>query len=226
MLPRFALLRRIAEVILSMYPIAGGHSFLFSRPTFQHSFSFLGLEAYCLIEILRPTGSLDIHQGTCAPSLRSLFPLSSSLFSLLLSSYLCRIGRIENPSCSTCGHPSQDTLIFFCTVQSRTLWTARSFAILCLSTISGPVPRELPGFWGSMVFRHVHIPRKGLGSNNNTHLSISACVTSKCCCRPTAAAAARPGICDHDGTSIELCKKSTSYLATASHHNRDVTHLR
>ena len=29
--------------------------------------------------------------------------------SLLLGSYLSRIGRIENPSCSACGHPSQDT---------------------------------------------------------------------------------------------------------------------
>ena len=29
--------------------------------------------------------------------------------SLLLSSYLSRIGRIENPSCSACGHLSQDT---------------------------------------------------------------------------------------------------------------------
>ena len=29
--------------------------------------------------------------------------------SLLLSFYLSRIGRIENPSCSTCGHLSQDT---------------------------------------------------------------------------------------------------------------------
>ena len=28
--------------------------------------------------------------------------------SLLLGSYLSRIGRIENPSCSTCGHSSQD----------------------------------------------------------------------------------------------------------------------
>ena len=27
----------------------------------------------------------------------------------LLGSYLSRIGRIENPSCSACGHPSQDT---------------------------------------------------------------------------------------------------------------------
>ena len=36
--------------------------------------------------------------------------------SLLLGSYLCRIGRIENPSCSACGQLSQDTshLILHC----------------------------------------------------------------------------------------------------------------
>ena len=36
--------------------------------------------------------------------------------SLLLSSYLSRIGKIENPSCSACGHSSQDTshLILHC----------------------------------------------------------------------------------------------------------------
>ena len=36
--------------------------------------------------------------------------------SLLLSSYLSRIGRIENSSCSACGHTSQDTshLILHC----------------------------------------------------------------------------------------------------------------
>ena len=36
--------------------------------------------------------------------------------SLLLSSYLSKIGRIENPSCSACGHSSQDTshLVLHC----------------------------------------------------------------------------------------------------------------
>ena len=36
--------------------------------------------------------------------------------SLLLSSYFSRIARIENPSCSTCGHSFQDTsdLILHC----------------------------------------------------------------------------------------------------------------
>ena len=41
--------------------------------------------------------------------------------SLLLSSFLSRIGRIENPSCSACEHPSQDTFHLICTVQLRTL---------------------------------------------------------------------------------------------------------
>ena len=37
-------------------------------------------------------------------------------YSLLLGSYLSRIGRIKNPSCSACGHSSQDTsdLILHC----------------------------------------------------------------------------------------------------------------
>ena len=55
------------------------------------------------------------------------------------------------------------SLISFCTVQLRTLCAAHSLAILCLSKASGPDPGELPGFWGSMVFRHAPIPRKGLG---------------------------------------------------------------
>ena len=74
--------------------------------------------------------------------------------SLLLSSYLSRIGRIENPSCRACGHPSQASLISSCTVQLRTLCAAHSWATLCLCTTSDPGPGELPGFWGSMVFRH------------------------------------------------------------------------
>ena len=73
--------------------------------------------------------------------------------SLLSSSYLTKIGRIKNPSCSACGQSSQD---IFCTVQLQTV-----------STTSNPGPGELPDFWGSMVFRHALIPRKGSGNNNN-----------------------------------------------------------
>ena len=54
------------------------------------------------------TAFLNFHGETCA--------LSSTLPSLLLGSYLSRIGRIENPSCSAFGYSSQDTshLILHC----------------------------------------------------------------------------------------------------------------
>ena len=46
----------------------------------------------------------------------ALFRFRCNGHSLLLASYLCRIGRIENPYCSACGHSSQDTshLILHC----------------------------------------------------------------------------------------------------------------
>ena len=53
------------------------------------------------------------------------------------------------------------SLISFCTDQLRTLCIAHSLATLCLFMTSGPEPGELPGFWGSMVFCHAPIPRKG-----------------------------------------------------------------
>ena len=61
--------------------------------------------------------------------------------SLLLSFYLSRIGRIENPSCSACGHSSQDTshLILHCPAMDF-------LATLCLCTTSGRDPEELPYF--------------------------------------------------------------------------------
>ena len=69
--------------------------------------------------------------------------------SLLLSSYLSRIGRIKNPSCSACDTRPRTPLISFCTDQPRTLCIARSLAIFCLSATSGPGLGELPSFWGS-----------------------------------------------------------------------------
>ena len=53
--------------------------------------------------------------------------------SLLLGSYLSRIGRIENPSCSACGHWSQDTshLILHCpatnSLRGSLFWRLHSF---------------------------------------------------------------------------------------------------
>ena len=81
--------------------------------------------------------------------------------SLLLSSYRSWIGRIENPSCSSCGHLSQDTFYLILHCSLPTLRAARSLATLYLFTTSGPNLGELPGFKGFMVFGHAPIPRKG-----------------------------------------------------------------
>ena len=62
-------------------------------------------------------------------------------------------------------------LISFCTVQLRTPCAAHSLATLYLYTTSGPDPGELPGFWGSMVFRHAPIPRKGSGNQQQQQIS-------------------------------------------------------
>ena len=62
--------------------------------------------------------------------------------SLLLGSYL---SRIENPSCSTCGHLSSHSALF-------------RYGLF----------GELPGFWGSMVFRHAPVPRKGSDKQQDT----------------------------------------------------------
>ena len=92
----------------------------------------------------------------------------------LLSSYLSRIGRIENPSCSACGHSSQDiSHLILHYHQLRTLSAARSLETPCLFTISGLGLGKFPGLWGSMAFGHALIPRKGSGDNNNNNNSIN-----------------------------------------------------
>ena len=76
--------------------------------------------------------------------------------SLLLSSYLFRIGRIENPSCSDCGQPSKDTshLILHCPA-TDSLRCSLFGDSLSLFTTSGP------------GLGHAPIPRKGSDNNNN-----------------------------------------------------------
>ena len=58
------------------------------------------------------TGELVLPRHACCVLSR----LRCKGHSLLLGSYLSRIGRIENPSCSACGHPFQDIshLILHC----------------------------------------------------------------------------------------------------------------
>ena len=90
--------------------------------------------------------------------------------SLPLSSYFSRIGTIENPSCSACGHSSQDTSHFILHCPATDSLRRSLFGdSLSLSTTSGPGPWELPGFWSSMVFHHAPIPRKGSGNSNNNN---------------------------------------------------------
>ena len=99
-----------------------------------------------------------------------LFRLRCNGHSLLLGSYLSRIGRIENSSCSACGHQSQDIspLILHCPATD-------SLVTLCLSMTSG----EFPGFWGSMVFRHAPIPRKGSGNQQQQQMLVAFTIKEK-----------------------------------------------
>ena len=84
----------------------------------------------------------------------------TAFFSVLISLGLAKSRILHAAPVNT---RARTPLISFCTVQLRTLCAAHSLATLCLSTTPGPGPGELPGFWGSMVFRHTPIPRKGSG---------------------------------------------------------------
>ena len=88
--------------------------------------------------------------------------------SLLLGSYLSRIGRIENPSCSACEHSSQDIshLILQCpaTDSLRRSLFGNSLSLYDLWSRPWGVARLL----GSMVFRHALIPRKELGNQQQS----------------------------------------------------------
>ena len=84
--------------------------------------------------------------------------------SLLLGSYLSRIGRTENPSCSACGHSSQDTshLILHCPATDsvpRSLF-GDSLSLYDLWSRPRGVARLL-GLDGLPPCRHAPIPRKG-----------------------------------------------------------------
>ena len=135
--------------------ISGIHSFLFSgwRRTVSSKIFDTQVSSISTKELVLPR-----HVGCVYSCLRC------NGQSLLLCSYLSMIGRIENPSCSPCAHLSQDTsdLILHCSATD-------SLPTLCLSTTSGPGPVEFPGFWGSMVFRHAPILRKGSGNNNKNN---------------------------------------------------------
>ena len=130
------------------------HSFLFSdwRRTVSSKFFVTQVPSISTEELVLPC------HARCV-----LSRLRCNGHSLLLGSYLSRIGRIENPCCSACGHSSQDTshLILHCpaTNSLRRSLFGDSLSLYDLWS----KPRKVARLLGSMVFGHAPIPRKGSG---------------------------------------------------------------
>ena len=89
--------------------------------------------------------------------------------SILLSSYVSRIGRIENATCSVFGHSSQDTshLFLHCPATDS----------FCCSLFGDPLflynfwsrPGEFLGFWGFMIICDAPIFWKGPGNQQQQY---------------------------------------------------------
>ena len=146
----------------SLYPpISHIHSRLFSdwRRTISSKYFDTQVPSISTEELLLP------RHARCV-----LSRLRCNGHSLLLGSYLSRISRIENPSCSACGHPSQDIshLILHCPATDSLRRSLFGDSLSLYDRWSRPW--ELPGFWGSMVFRHAPIPRKGSGNQQQQHV--------------------------------------------------------
>ena len=80
---------------------------------------------------------------------------------LLLNSYLSRIDRIDNPLCSACGHPTQNTAHLNLSCPATNFTHVRFLATHFLYTTCDQGLGELPSFWGFMVFHQALIRRKG-----------------------------------------------------------------
>ena len=89
--------------------------------------------------------------------------------SFLLGSYLSRIGRIENPSCSACGQSSQDIshLVLHCPATDSallTLWRLSVSLRPLVQTLGSCPASGTP--WSPVM---PPIPRKGSVTNNNNN---------------------------------------------------------
>ena len=121
------------------------HSSLFSdwRHTVSSKYFDAQVPSISIEELVLP------HHARCV-----LSRVRCNGHSLLLSSYLSRIGRIENPSHCACGHSSQDTfhLILHCPAADSapfTLWRL-SFSLQSLVQTLGSWPAsEAP--WSSAM---------------------------------------------------------------------------
>ena len=128
------------------------HSSLFLdwRHIFSLKFFYTQVSLISTEELVLPCHSCNVLSHLCC-----------NKHSLLLSSYLSRIGRIKKLSCSTCGQLSQDTshLILLCSVMD-------SLAVLCLFTTS------VQALGSSLASEALWvlpcpIPQKESGKNNN-----------------------------------------------------------
>ena len=87
--------------------------------------------------------------------------------SLLLSSYLFRIGRIKNPSCNACGHAAQNTshLILHCAATNSLRRSLFGSFLSLYDLCSRPwVVSRLLGLHGLPPSAH---PSEGSGNNNS-----------------------------------------------------------
>jgi len=100
-----------------------------------------------------------LMEKTCnGHQLRYLLPTARHGHIHHLSSYLCKIKRKENSSCSACGHSLQDLTYLLLDCPASEPVCAPSLALLLPLLFSGP------GYWVSVDFIHAPIPRKGSGS--------------------------------------------------------------
>ena len=107
-LTRRGVLLMSSAILCSFFPLISRiHSSLFSDWRRTVSSNFFNTQVPLI-----STEELVLPRHACCV----LFCLRCNKHSLLLSSYLSRIGRIENPFCNTCGHSFQDTtyLILHC----------------------------------------------------------------------------------------------------------------
>ena len=88
--------------------------------------------------------------------------------SLLLSSYLRRISRKENSTCSACGHPLQDLNHLLHDCPASKPFVNLSLAPLSPFLIYSPDLGVWPDCWVSAKFLRAPIPQKGSGSTTTT----------------------------------------------------------
>ena len=114
--------------------------------------------------------NFSTHRFPRYPPRNSCSLVTLAMFPLVYAA-ISRNGRIENPSSSIWGHPSQDIshLILHCPATDSLHQSL--FINSRLFTTSGPGSGELTG---SMVFHHVPIPPKGSNSNKNNNNKRSA----------------------------------------------------